>query len=413
MQPDKSTSRITIIDDEPAMAKLVAEVAQQAGFKTQQFHHARDFFKDYDDKSDVIVLDLMMPDIDGVELIRYMADQKYQARLVLMSGFDTSVLRSAQKLATEHGLNVVGSIHKPFRFNTLYSLFKQLQPLPSPTKSNISQSQIDIEELKEAVINKDELVVHYQPQVCLKSGKAHGVEALVRWQHPQRGLIGPDNFIVLAEKNNLISELTWIVLKKVAMQCAQWRDENINITTAVNLSAKLLNDLKLPEQAHELVESYGLNESQIAIEITETALMDELDKSLEILTRLRMKNFYLSIDDFGTGYSSLVQLYRAPFSQIKIDRSFVMEMEQEKEARAIVETTIMLGHKLGMEVVAEGVETQSTFDALKHLGCDYAQGYFIARPMPAEEFTDWFRNNQEAGEVSQGVLSATTTTSTN
>lgn len=388
MQMDKLTPRITIIDDEPDMAMLVSEVAKQAGFETNQFYHAHDFVEKYDGMSDVIALDLMMPDTDGVELIRYLAENKCPAQLILMSGFDSGVLRSAQKIAVEQGLNFVTAINKPFRFNELFNVLSNLKILPRAAVLNKDISPIELGELEEALINS-QFVVHYQPQVNLISGEVLGVEALVRWQHPQRGLVAPGLFIELAEQNNMIGDLTWIVLKDVAAQCSAWLEEKIDIGVSVNLSAKVLKDLEMPERVHDLVKYHKLKESRIIMEITETALMDELARSLEILTRLRMKNFRLSIDDFGTGYSSLVQLHRAPFSEIKIDRSFVMEMERDMEARAIVETIIMLGHKLGMKVVAEGVETQFAMDALKELGCDYAQGYYIARPMPAGEFPGW------------------------
>ncbi len=388
MQKDKIAPKITIIDDEPDMAMLVSEVAKQAGFETSQFHHAHDFVNNYDGLSDVIALDLMMPDTDGVELIRYLAEHKCQAQLILMSGFDSGVLRSAQKIAIEQGLNFVTTINKPFRFNELFNVLSQLKIVSRSTVINTDMSPIDLTELEAALVS-NQFIVYYQPQVNLQSGEVLGVEALVRWQHPQRGLVSPGLFIELAEQNNMISDLTWIVLKHVATQCSQWMNEKINIGVSVNLSVKVLKDLEMPERIHDLVKYHNLKESQFMMEITETALMDELARSLEILTRLRMKNFRLSIDDFGTGYSSLVQLHRAPFSEIKIDRSFVIEMERDVEARAIVETIIMLGHKLGMKVVAEGVETRVAMDVLRELGCDYAQGYYIARPMPANEFSSW------------------------
>lgn len=388
MEPDKLVPRITVIDDEPDMAMLVSEVAQHAGFESSQFYHAKEFIEKYDGRSDVIILDLMMPDTDGVELIRYLAEQNCPAQLILMSGFDSGVLRSAQKIAVEQGLNFVTTINKPFRFNELYGVLSKLEIEPRATVSKGDDRPVELEEL-ELALSDNQFVVFYQPQVDLQDGAVLGVEALVRWQHPQRGLIAPAAFIEFTEQNNLIGDLTWVVLKDVVAQCKQWVHENIDISISVNLSAKVLKDLGMPERVQNLVKCHGLKESQIIMEITETALMDELARSLEILTRLRMKNFRLSIDDFGTGYSSLVQLHRAPFSEIKIDKSFVIEMERDMEARAIVETIIMLGHKLGMKVIAEGVETQAAMDVLKRLGCDYAQGYYIARPMPAGEFSAW------------------------
>lgn len=195
-------------------------------------------------------------------------------------------------------------------------------------------------------LKNDELVVYYQPKVGLNNSAICAVEALVRWQHPDKGLIPPDSFIPLAEKLD------------------------------------------------ELIGKYNIPASQIILEVTESELSQELIKFLDILTRLRLKGFKLSIDDFGTGYSSLVQLYRAPFSEIKVDRSFISEMESDPEAATIVETIIMMGQKLNMHTVAEGVETESCKKRLSELNCDQAQGYLFSKPMPAEAVFKWFQTQK-------------------
>jgi EAL domain-containing protein (putative c-di-GMP-specific phosphodiesterase class I) len=193
-----------------------------------------------------------------------------------------------------------------------------------------------------------------------------------------------------AEKHDLIDELTWDVLQQSMTQCKLWQDQNLSVQVAINMSAHTLKELDIPEKMERLVRQHDLQTSQFVLEITESALMQELIKSLDILTRLRMKGFNLSIDDFGTGYSSLIQLYRAPFSEIKVDRSFVSEMENAPEAATIVETIILMGHKLNMKTVAEGVETESCKKRLAELECDQAQGYLFAKPMPGERIYDWF-----------------------
>ena len=234
-------------------------------------------------------------------------------------------------------------------------------------------------------------MVYYQPQIDIGTQLVHGAEALVRWQHPQFGLLPPSLFIPLAEQSNLIGELTWQVLQTAVDDAVAWGKIRPGLTLSVNMSAMALKDLEMPEKILALAQSRNLDHAAIMLEVTETALMDELVKSLEILARLRMKNFHLSIDDFGTGFSSLVQLHRIPFSEIKIDNSFVMEMASDKEALAIVETIIILGHKLGKTIVAEGVETAEALAMLKDCDCDIAQGYHIARPMPGEAFLEWMR----------------------
>lgn len=384
---------LIVIDDEADIASLVCDIAALAGFKTEQFTNASLFKNQFDGQcnhcTDVIVLDLMMPGVDGIEIIRFLAEIHCKALLILMSGFDSGVLHSAKKLAIEQGLNFSGSLGKPFRPKELDQLLQGLSIVP---KSQMPQREIEIPPLADLknALNNNELVVFYQPKVDFKNNSLLAVEALVRWQHPLRGMIMPDLFIPLAEQHGLIDKLTWIVLDNVMSQCQSWLDQGQRVQVAVNMSANTLKELDLPEKMGQLLDSHGLDPSQIMLEITESALMQELIKSLDILIRLRIKGFRLSIDDFGTGYSSMVQLHRAPFSEIKVDRSFVADMEEDHEAKSIVETIIMLGEKLKMKVVAEGVETESCQEMLIKMGCDHAQGYLFSKPIPANAVLEWF-----------------------
>jgi len=383
-----SQPRLIVIDDEPDLAGFVCDVAEQTGFDAEQYNNAGIFIEKYDKRADVIVLDLMMPGMDGVEVIRFLAGIDCDALLILISGFDSGVLHSAQKLASEQGLNFSGSLNKPFRYEELHQM---LDGLSITAKNHVDEITIEsppVDELRVA-LTSNELQVYYQPKIGLNGRSVTAAEALVRWMHPVHGLIGPNLFIPVAEQNGLINDLTWVVLEQAMAQCQYWRNQGLIVQVAVNMSSSTLKELDLPEKMGDLVHRYGQEPSQLVLEVTETALMQELIKSLDILTRLRMKGFHLSIDDFGTGYSSLVQLHRAPFSEIKIDCSFVMEMDRDKESYAIIETVIVLGHKLGMKVVAEGVETQANLEQLTAMGCDLAQGYHIARPQPGDAITEW------------------------
>lgn len=384
-----SRPRLIVVDDEPDLAQFINEVAQQAGFDVEQFHSAGLFIEQYNKFADVIVLDLMMPGVDGIEVIRFLAGIECDALLVLISGFDPGVLHSARQLAAEQGLNVVGSLSKPFRYDDLHQLLGSLSFTQKGSTVHSAIEPPSVDELREALAN-NELLVYYQPKVELNGVRILAVEALARWQHPRYGLLAPELFIPTAEQHGLIDDLTWTVLEQVGQQQRSWRNQGLTVQVAVNMSARTLKELDLPEKMGDLVLKYGLDPSQLCLEVTETALMQELTKSLDILTRLRMKGFHLSIDDFGTGYSSLVQLYRVPFSEIKIDRSFVKEMDNDPEAATIVETIILLGHKLNMKIVAEGVEAESCREALVRLACDQAQGYLFARPMSGNNISTWF-----------------------
>jgi len=243
-------------------------------------------------------------------------------------------------------------------------------------------------DLRNAIKN-DQLSLHYQPKIDARSGRTVGAEVLVRWRHPEHGDIAPDEFIPIAEQSGLIAPLALWVLQTSLAQCVEWRARGVEIGVCVNLSARNLLERELPATLERLLFANGLPPGYLGLEITESVIMEDPDKALEVLTEISDLGVGISIDDFGTGYSSLGYLRKLPADELKIDKSFVIEMDSSPDDATIVRSTIDLAHNLGMKVVAEGVESPQVWAALKELGCDYGQGYLFSRPIPAEEFGRW------------------------
>jgi diguanylate cyclase (GGDEF)-like protein len=247
-----------------------------------------------------------------------------------------------------------------------------------------------ISELRKA-IDTGQLRLHYQPKVRFATGELTGVEALVRWTHPKLGMLPPDRFIPLAEQTGLINPLTRWVLKEAMRQSFAWQRAGMDLKVAVNLSVKNLQSLELTENLGHLLSASGMTAEKLILEVTESAIMTDESRAQDILRKLHAQGVEIAIDDFGTGYSSFANLRRLPVSEIKIDKSFVIGMSGSNEDRIIVDSIIELGHKLGLHVVAEGVEGLPTWRMLESLRCDLAQGYYLSRPLPPDDFLNWKR----------------------
>jgi EAL domain-containing protein (putative c-di-GMP-specific phosphodiesterase class I) len=250
-----------------------------------------------------------------------------------------------------------------------------------------------LQDLRVALV-EDQLTLHYQPKVDLRTGDVRGVEALVRWDHPTRGLLYPDSFLGLAEEADLMRRLTELVLAMALDQAASWHSGGRPLAVAVNLSAGSLVDNDLPERIAALLRSRGLPATALQLEITEETLMADRDRARLILERLRDAGVQISVDDFGTGYSSLAYLRELPINELKLDRSFVFPMADDARAAALVVSTIALVHSLGLRMVAEGVEDRIAFDELTRHGCDQAQGFYLSRPLPAAELDAWLESRE-------------------
>ncbi|MDQ7048568.1 MAG: EAL domain-containing response regulator [Enterobacterales bacterium] len=391
---------IYILDDEPEMLALLGDMVEDLDLQAQCFNDAVDFFnqvKSFPINS-LLVLDLNMPNMDGIQVMRQLAGVENAPALILISGHDIGVLHSAEKLGNAHNLKIVSSLDKPIhlvQFQNLIEVFCNEIKNETTQKPHQAHDIAKIEEIIDA-IKQDQMCLYYQPQISIDTGQIIACEALVRWQHPSKGLVFPDEFIPELENYQEMALLTNWVIKEAVKQEQTWQDQSIKLPISVNISADDITSLSLPEQLSSMLSENRFSPKMLTLEVTESALMGELVTSLDILTRLRLKGIGLSIDDFGTGYSSLSQLHKIPFSELKIDRSFVLSMLEDREAKAIVKTCIMLGHELDMNIVAEGVETLEHFECLKEMGCDIAQGYYFSRPIPAEQLSELIKRSSNS-----------------
>lgn len=373
-----NSNRLLVIDDEPEICEFITEVAEGVGFEAKATTTPDDFRAAYRTFSPTaIILDLIMPETDGVELLRFLADDRCRAQVLVASGVDPRVLATAKRLGDAHGLQMSGVLEKPIMVSDLEALLRE---------ASQAQKSITEQGLRQAIDDR-ELVIHYQPKLKFGEGARQAiesVEALVRWEHPHYGLVMPNDFIPLAEKTGLISPLTDYVIEAAAEQMSQWEHDGIVLSVAVNIAPQLLNHLELPDHFATLMEEHDLPPSRLILEITESAAMADTTLTMDILSRFRLKGMELSIDDFGTGYSSLVELYRMPFNELKIDKSLVLEVHQNEEAKLIVRSIVDLAHNLGLRVCAEGTETIEAMDFVQAIGCELTQGYYVSKPLPPE-----------------------------
>lgn len=391
-----SNGRLLIMDDDHVTGRAIGFMAESAGLQHRAVTLPEEFFRQLETWDPThILLDLVMPEMDGVEIMRQLADRACKARIIISSGVEGRVRDAAQRAAAEHDLNVIGALSKPFKADQLRALVAKADIAHSNVlRADASGSRPDVSEgALWSALTEEEFHLVYQPKICCTTRELVGFEALVRWQHPDAGMILPDQFIPLAESAGLVDRLTEQVLRQgicwIKDAPLARGDGAGELSLAVNLSARTLLDFRFADLVAELCRDAGFEPGRLILELTETAAMEDPVLALDMMTRLRMKGFHLAIDDFGTGYSSMLQLSRLPFSEIKIDRSFVMSASHSEESRTIIKSIVGLGCNLGLKTVAEGVEDQETLDLLEEIGCDVAQGFHIARPMSGGSVAGW------------------------
>jgi EAL domain-containing protein (putative c-di-GMP-specific phosphodiesterase class I)/FixJ family two-component response regulator len=393
---DKSAIRILLLDDELFMLKVHAHMLVKMGFMSvatcDSGSEALKRVDAPDNRPNLILLDLNMPDMDGIEFVRLLVEHGYTGSLILVSGEDKRVLQMAEKLIQAHLITVLGHLNKPVSLNDLAVMVDKWKP--AKVAHDAAKKIYSAAELRAAIANS-ELINYYQPQIAVATCAVVGVETLVRWRHPSDGLVFPDQFIGVAEKHGLIDDLAHVVLPSAMSQAKAWRKTGLPLRVAINISMDNLMSVAFADFVVDAAARADVAPKDIVLELTESRLMLDQRAPLEILSRLRLKRFRLSIDDFGTGHSSLTQLRDIPFDELKIDQSFVHGARCDETARVMYDASLGLGKQLGMVVVAEGVEDREDWELVLRTQCDQAQGYFIGHPMPPVDLPGWVESWDE------------------
>jgi EAL domain-containing protein (putative c-di-GMP-specific phosphodiesterase class I) len=383
-----TSRRLLVVDDEPVQCLIIGRAATALGF-------AADLATSLDEAGnrvttqnyDVVILDLSLGEREGISLLRLIAATPADPSIIFISRLDERVRAASMRLANGLGLRVAGALQKPVRLAALRDLLDRPPP-PSLHRARPERTLATAEELRQA-LDRQDIVAVFQPKVLLQDGQVTGFEALARWQHPPGHDISPEIFIPLAEHSGQIVRLTRHILQCALAACRRWRQHHPGCTVAVNISPLVLATADLPEEIEAMLLQHGLSPGALIAEVTESTFIADPLLAMESLTRLRIKGIGLSMDDFGTGYSSLLTLLRLPFTELKIDRSFISACDRDDEAWKIIRTTVTLARELDLAVVAEGVETETVMSRLRAIGCHIGQGWQFGRPMAERTLHAW------------------------
>lgn len=385
--------RILVAEDHDFQRRVMVDMLRNLG--VSEIHEADcgtealETLERLDHAIDVIISDLDMPRMDGMELLRHLGNLRCAASFVIASSMDRSLVRAVLTMAGAYNINLLGAIDKPPAPEPLARLLAAHDPDRNVRARSRPQGLQFGQEDVRAGLEQGQFVPFFQPKVELATGRVTGLEALARWRHPAHGLVSPYAFIDAIEEGDLIGKLTRAMVEQATRCCRSWLDGDHDFGIAVNFSILSLTNAGLAERLTADVARQGLEPHHVTVEITETVAMTDVGGVLENLSRLRMKGFGLAIDDYGTGYSSMQQLDRSAATELKVDRAFVTGAGRQESSRVILQSSLQMAARLGLSTVGEGVETQDEWDLLREFGCDQAQGYLIARPMPAEEVGEW------------------------
>ena len=382
---------VLVVDDDHFQRMFVARLLTRMGVaevhEAQSGSQALDLLKRGDARVDVIVCDLNMPEMDGMVMLRMIADAGYAPSIIISSAADQNIMRSVEIIAQAQGFTVLGLVPKPPTLEALRALLVRHRSREE-RRQPMSARSLDAAEVGRGLAS-GQFEAFFQPKVDLHTLRVCGAEVLARWRHPTLGLLPPGAFLNQILDAGEMPRMTWIMIEAALTWCKTWREAGMDVAVSVNLSLAAMGDPDFPVRVLELVRDHGLAAECLIFEVTETSAMTDVAGCLETLTRLKMQGFGLSLDDFGTGFSSLQQLSRIPFSELKLDQSFVTGAAYQPHLRAVVESTVGMAKKLQLSVAGEGVETIEDWRFLRTLMVDTAQGNLVCKAMPGGEFQAW------------------------
>ncbi len=405
-----ATLSILVVDDDPAMLELTSECLASLRVKrvitAQDGREGLQWLRGMAAEIDVIICDLDMPEMDGLEFLRHAIESGWDRAVIFVSGTDAKLLRIVEVIGRARSVHALETVAKPATATNLAAALRHVTARSRPNVRARPSQAISHDDLTVA-IEHHQFVLEYQPKIDLSTGAMVGCEALVRWDHPVHGRIGPGAFIPIAEQHDLIHAISTFVMERAVADAAAWRRKGHVFGVSVNISSRDLDDLEWPGYLEALARRHAVPANTVTLELTESAAMVNIGHSLEVLARCRLKGFALSIDDFGTGFSSLAKLAYVPFTELKIDRQFVQEADRNPAALKILEMSANLALDLGIDSVAEGVETQAQLDLVRVCRCTATQGFYFAKPMPVSALLAWTEswpsNSTEfIGRVSSG-----------
>lgn len=385
---------VLIVDDSAVQRSFGASLARELGvrqvYEAGNGREALVLLGTLSPAPQLMIVDLEMPTMDGPELLVHLRQCGFDIPIIVASSRELALVHSVQDMGSAMGLRIVGALQKPLTLATLGAILRSHVRPAAPAASIAQAEPVDPEALR-AGMDRGEIVVYYHPQIEIDTGNVRGVEALARWQHPVLGLVLPDRFIPVAERHGMIHQLTFHVMTRALRQTAIWNAQGLDLSVAINLSPLLFDRADLLQEISTLQQLHGIPSDHIVLEVTETSLLRDLAVALAVLTRLRLRGFGLSLDDYGTGFSSLQQLARIPFTELKIDRTFVHGAHERESLQVMLHSALAMASKLGIESVAEGVESIEDWRLLQDYGCTLAQGWLLAKPMSSEQFPNWLK----------------------